>query len=249
MNVTAIDGTWSIVTASLTNGSSLQAQFAGGTPPALASLTPQLSLAAGATFTWTVQALVLSNGAPLAGQSVAWQTPSGGGIAPQGPAAAITNSSGIATQDPHRWPARRGPAVTINACLNGTSQCVAFTAYGARPEYAILQPSLRRHARSLAAPRTPSQIALRLLDMDGNPMAGGTVALYQALYAWTPPCAPHAVCAQGALLATQAATATSAIDGTVTFIPASLPGVATNLLGLAASGNSATVPIAITQNP
>jgi hypothetical protein len=32
--------TWSIVTASLTNGSSLQAQFAGGTPPVLASLTP-----------------------------------------------------------------------------------------------------------------------------------------------------------------------------------------------------------------
>src|SRR5208337_1258308 len=32
LNVTAVDGTWSIVTASLTNGSSLQAQFAGGTP-------------------------------------------------------------------------------------------------------------------------------------------------------------------------------------------------------------------------
>ena len=31
---------WSIVTASLTNGSSLQAQFTGGTPPVLASLTP-----------------------------------------------------------------------------------------------------------------------------------------------------------------------------------------------------------------
>ena len=85
--------------------------------------------------------------------------------------------------------------------------------------------------------------------MDGNPMAGGTVALYQALYAWSPPCPPHAVCTQGALLATQASTATSALDGTVTFTPASLPGVATNLLGLAASGNTATVNIAIEQHP
>ena len=51
MNVTAVDGTWSIVTAALTNGSSLQAQFCGGTPPALTSLTPMLSLAAGATVT------------------------------------------------------------------------------------------------------------------------------------------------------------------------------------------------------
>jgi hypothetical protein len=85
--------------------------------------------------------------------------------------------------------------------------------------------------------------------MDGNPMAGGTVALYQALYAWSPPCAAHIACTGGTLLATQAGTATSAVDGTVAFIPASLPGVATNMLGFAASGSAATVPIAIEQHP
>ena len=40
MNVTAVDGTASVVTASLTNGSSLQAHFSGGTPPVLTALTP-----------------------------------------------------------------------------------------------------------------------------------------------------------------------------------------------------------------
>ena len=145
-------------------------------------------------------------------------------------------------------PLAEGQTATINACLNGTSQCVAFTAYGARPEYALLE-AISGTSQTLAASGTPSQIALRLLDMDGNPMAGGTVALYQALYAWSPPCSPHTVCEQGALLATQAATATSAVDGSVTFTPASLPGVATNLLGLAASGNTATVNIAIEQHP
>jgi hypothetical protein len=248
MAVTAVDGTWSIITASLTNGSSLQAQFAGGTPPVLSSLTPRLFLAADATFTWTVEALVLNKGVPLAGQSVAWQTSSGRGITPQGPAAALTNSSGIATQTLTVGPLAEGQTVSINACLNGTSQCVAFTAYGARPEYALLEP-ISGTTQTLAASGTPSQIALRLLDLDGNPMAGGTVALYQALYAWSPPCAPHAVCTQGALLATQAATATTAVDGSVPFIPASLAGVATNLLGLAASGSTATVPIAIEQHP
>ncbi len=247
LNVTATDGKWSIITASLSNGSILQAQFAGGTPPTLAALTPQLSLAAGATFSWTVQALVLSSGAPIANQSVAWQT-SSTGIAPQGNAAALTTSSGIATQTLTVGPLIEGQQVSIKACLNGTSQCVAFTAYGARPEYAILRP-VSGVTQSLAAGATPSQITLRLLDMDGDLMAGGTVALYQALYAFTPPCAPPAICAQGALLAKQSSTATSAVDGTVTFIPTSLSGVATNLLGLAASGNSATVPIAITQNP
>jgi len=248
MNVTAVNNTWSIVTASLTNGSSLQAQFVGGTPPSLSVLTPQLSLAAGANFIWTVQALVLSNGVPVANQSVAWQTVSGSGITAQGPAAAITNSSGIATNTLTVGPLAEGQTASINACLNGTSQCVAFTAYGARPEYALLEP-VSGTSQSLAASGTPSQIVFRLLDMDGNPMAGGTVALYQALYAWSPPCTPNTVCTQGALLSTQASTATSAVDGTVIFIPASLPGVATNLLGLAASGNTTTVNINIEQHP
>jgi hypothetical protein len=92
---------------------------------------------------------------------------------------------------------------------------------------------------------TPSQIVLRVFDMDGNPMANGTVALYEALYAWVPPCEPHAVCEPGVLLATQSGTATSAIDGSVTFAPASLPGVATNLVGIAATGNEATVGVAV----
>ena len=247
MNVTAVDGTPSIVTASLTNGSSLQAQFSGGTPPLLASLTPQLSLAAGATFTWTVQALALNNGVPMGGQAVAWQA-TGSGITAQGSAAAITASNGIATRTLTAGPLTEGQLATATACLNGTSQCVTYTALGARPEYAILQ-AISGTAQSLAVSGTPSQIALRLLDMDGNPMAGGTVNLYQALYAWAPPCAPHGPCTEGNLLAAQVSSATSAIDGTVIFTPASLPGVATNLLGLAVSGNTASVNVAVEQHP
>ena len=247
MNVIACDATWSIVTASLNNGSGLQAHFSGGTPAVLTSLTPQLSLAAGATFTWTVQALVLSNSAPASGQSVAWQT-TGSGIVSLGFASAVTTSSGIATKTLTVGPLAEGQQATINACLNGTGQCVAFTAFGARPEYAFLQ-AISGTAQSLGTKATPSQIALRLLDMNGNPMAGGSVTLYQALYAWTPPCAPHGICAPAPLLATQAATAISALDGSVTFTPASHPGVATNLRAIAVSGNTATVNIAIEQHP
>jgi hypothetical protein len=247
INVTAVDATWSIVTAALTNGSSLQAHFTGGTPPVLASLTPQLSLAAGATFTWTVQALVLSSGLPLSGQSVAWQMPSSG-IGALGSTAAITGANGIAAKILTVGPLAEGQQVSATACLNGTSQCIAFNAFGSRPEYGLLE-AVSGTAQSLSMQSTPSQITLRLLDMDGNPMAGGSVELYQALYAWAPPCAAHGVCAQAPLLATQSATATSAIDGSVAFTPASLPGVATNLLGLAASGNAATVNVVVEQHP
>lgn len=247
MNATAVDNTWSIVTAKLTNGSSLQAQFVGGTPPTLASLTPMLSLAAGATTIWTVQTLVMNKGIPVSGQSVQWQT-SGSGISALGSASAITGSNGIAAKTLTVGPLAEGQQISATACLNGTSQCVTFNAYGARPEYAILR-SVSGTGQSLAVTGTASQITLRLLDMDGNPMAGGTVNLYQALYAWAPPCAAHGVCAQSELLATEATTATSALDGTVTFTPASLPGTATNLLGLAASGNTAIVNINVEQHP
>ena len=253
MNATAIDGTWSIVTASLTNGSSLQAQFQGGTPPVLASLSPTLSVAAGATVTWTAEALALNNGLPLSGQTVTWQTAASGITAENVTASlvtssgsATTNSSGIAALALTVGPLTEGQTVTATACLNGTSQCVTYTAYGARPEYATLE-AVSGTAQSLAVSGTPSQITLRVLDMDGNPMAGGTVALYQALYAWAPPCPAQGRCDQSELLATQSATATSAVDGSVTFSPASIPGVATDLLGLAVTGDAGSVNIAIVQ--
>ena len=245
MNVTAVDTSWSIVTASLTNNSNLQAQFCGGTPPVLANITPMLSLAAGATVTWTANALVLNNGLPLSNQSVAWQTAIG--ITASG-SGAVTNASGIASQALTVGPLTEGQTVTSSACLNGTGQCVPYTAFGARPELATLS-AVSGTTQSLAVTGTPGQITLRVLDNDGNPMAGGTVMLYQAIYAWTPPCAPHGRCAQAELLSNQVETATSAIDGTVTFVPASLAGVATNTLALAVTGNTGSVSIAIEQHP
>ena len=147
MNVMAADSAPSVVTASLLNGSSLQAHFAGGTPPTLRSLTPQLSLAAGATFTWTVQAMALTNGTPAAGQTINWQS-AGSGIAVSGSASAQTNSSGIAAKSLTVGPLPEGQTATITACVNGTNQCVTYSAFGARPEYAMFAGCLRHRAAS-----------------------------------------------------------------------------------------------------
>jgi hypothetical protein len=245
MNVTAVDGALSVVTASLTNGSRLEAEFSGGSPPELATLTPQLSLAAGATFAWNVQALALANGAAVPGQSVQWA--SAAGI--QAPAAAVlTNASGVAAQTLTVGPLAEGQLATIKACVNGTSSCAAFTAIGARPEYAMLR-AVSGTSQTIAASGTPSQIVLRVFDLDGNEMTGATVSLYQALYSWTPPCEPHTVCAPGVLLASQTASQISAIDGSVSFTPLSLPGVATDLVGIAATGNTSAVGASIQQGP
>jgi hypothetical protein len=224
-----------------------RAHFTGGTPPILSSLTPQFSLAAGSAFTWTVRALALSNGQPAPNQSVAWST-SATGIAALASTPALTNANGIATKALTVAPLAAGQSATISACVNGTSQCVAYTAFGARPEYAFLQP-IAGTAQTLAVTAAPAPISLRLLDNLDNPMAGGAVSLYQALYARTPLCSPHTVCTPGALLAAQTATTSSDINGAVTLSPLTLPGVSTSLTALAASGDTSTVQITIQQHP
>lgn len=246
MSVTAVNGSLAIVAASLTNGATVVTQFTGGTPPSLAAITGRLSVAAGATVAWTVQALVEKNGAPEGGQTVTWQNSQG--VELIGARAAVSNASGIATQQLKVGPLAEGQLQTVNACVNGTSQCVTFSALGSRPEYAVVVP-VSGTQQGVSVAQTPSQITLRVLDMDGNPMAAGVVTLYQSLYAWAPPCSAHGRCAQAELLATQTATAVSGLDGTVTFTPASLAGTATDLVGLAVTGDSSTSSVFVEQYP
>jgi hypothetical protein len=177
---------------------------------------------------------------------VNWQATAG--ITSTTNAAVATGANGIAARTLTVGPLSEGQQVASTACLNGTSQCVTFAAFGARPEFATIQ-EVSGTAQSLAASATPAMITLRVLDMNGNPMAGGTVTLYQALYAWAPPCGPHSRCVQSQLLATQTSTAISALDGTVSFTPATLAGVATNLVGVASTGNAGTLRIAVEQHP
>jgi hypothetical protein len=213
----------------------------------LAALLPKLWVAAGATVTWTVEALALDNGVSASGQTVIWQK-IGSGITAESSAAVLTNANGIAALALTVGPLTEGQTVTATACLNGTSQCVTYTAFGARSENATLE-AVSGTSQSLAVSGTPSQITLRVLDTGGNPMAGATVALYQALYAWAPPCPAHGRCAQSELLANGSATATSAVDGSVTFSPAVIRNVATDLLGQAVTGNTGSVNIAIEHGP
>jgi hypothetical protein len=195
---------------------------------------------------WTTQAMALTSGAPAPGQTVTWQ--SSGSISPQGAASATTDSNGVASKSLAVGPLAEGQQATSNACLNGTNQCVGFVALGARPEFAWLE-AVSGTAQTLSASGSPGMITLRVRDMNGSPMAGGAVTFYQSLYAWTPPCPPRGRCAQAQLLATQTTTAISALDGTVSFAPASIPGLATNLNALAATGNASAISIAVEQHP
>ena len=246
MQVTAVDGTWSIVTASLSNGASLQAQFAGGSTQSLSALTGRLSLAAGATIQWPVQALVESGGLPVSGQSVVWQSASGFTLI--GGSSATTDSSGIATKILTVGPLSKGQTASIQACVNGTSQCVSFSAFGARPEYATLH-AISGAAQSLSLSDTPAQISLRVLDMDGKNLAGAQVSLVETAWSWQPVCPTHGICAAAGMLAQQSASGSSAVDGSIRFTPLSVPDTATMVYGVASTGDSASVNLQIERKP
>ena len=246
MAVTATNTTPVVVTASLTSGASVQAHFYGGTAAALTALTPTLYLAAGATVQWPVQALVLSGGIPAAGQSVAWQ--SGTGITV--PGAAVTNAAGMANATLTVAGLAAGQTATSKACLNGTSTCVTFSAFGSRPEYATLAAvSGTNQSMQVGTAAAASPVVMRVLDMNGNAMAGGTVTVTQSLYAWTPPCPAHGRCAQPQLLATQTVAATSALDGSVSVTPLTLAGVATRVAGMASTGNAGSLGFSVETHP
>jgi hypothetical protein len=81
------------VSAWLKNGQGITSRFTGATAPGIAAVNPMLSLAAGAVFNWTVQAIVLSGGLPYADQTVTWLTGVGAtGIASK----TISGTNGIA---------------------------------------------------------------------------------------------------------------------------------------------------------
>ena len=246
IKVIANDATASVVTASLTNGASVQARFSGGPAPSLAALQSTLSVAAGASVDWTAQALVLSHGNPIGGQSVAWQSVPGLRVASSG--AAVTSVSGLASKALQVGPLAAGQETSSAACLNGTNQCISFTAIGARPEYGYLE-AVAGLTQAISIAATPTQITMRVRDMNGSPMAGATVTFSQAVYAWAPPCPPRGRCAQPQLLSKQSAAAASGLDGTVTFLPASIPGTATLTIGIAATGNTSTLNMAVEQHP
>ena len=245
LQVTATSTAIAVVTASLTDGASIQAHFYGGISPVVSALTSTLYLAAGAAIQWPVQALVLNGGVPLAGQQVTWQNVSG--ISAPAPPSQ-SNSAGVASATLTVGPLAEGATATSNACISGTSNCAAFSAFGSRPEFATLS-AVSGAGQSIPLGATPAPVVLRVQDMNGNPLAGATVTVTQALYSWAPPCPPHGRCAQAQLLMTESANLTSALDGSVTIAPLTSSGVPTSLQGIAATGNSSSLRFTVEQHP
>jgi hypothetical protein len=238
-----------VVTASLSNGASVQAHFKGIAAPQIAPLTGMLYLAQGAVFNWNPEAIVLTGGVPAPGQQVAWTANNGLSVVTQN---TMSDSQGMATGQLVAGPLPPTVTVQVNACLPGGTPggagCTAFVVASVHPEVAGLLP-VNGAGQVLSAEDTPSPVVLRVLDAAGHPMAGGIVNFYETLREWTPDCPASWRCPGSAVLATTSVQAISDADGLVTLVPLSQGGVPTRLEVLAVTGDTATVAFEIERHP
>ncbi len=235
--VTPNSGALAQITASLTSGSSVIAEFTGNLPPSIATLTANLYVAMGATVEWPVEAMVLNaSGAPVVGQAVAWSAGSAGVSLASGQNS--SGSGGLVSNQVAAGPLNVSTSATVNACLAGTTTCATFTVTPVDPETLGLAP-WSGTSQYTAASQTFTPVVLHVTDAFGNPVAGANVSFYETFDGWTEPCGIEGPCAPAPVLGQQVVQAISGIDGSVMLTPLSQSGLAGRLLVTAASSNGA----------
>ena len=256
--VTAGDGTTSLsvtantvpiaqITASLTNGSQVMAEFSGMAPPSIAPLTPNLYLALGAVTQWPVQALVLSPaGAPVAGQSVTWSSTMAGLTLAASQNA--SSSTGTAVNQIAAGPFTSSVAASLNACITGTGNCATFTVTPVHPASAALV-AWSGTSQYIAAGQTFAPVVLRVTDQFSHPLTGAVVSFAETFQGWTEPCPAQGRCPTPPVLAQQLVQETSGLDGTVVLTPLAPSGQAERLLVTAMTGSTATLTFELDAHP
>lgn len=247
LTVTPTSAALAQVTAALTDGAGVLAEFTGGAAPTISALTPSLYIAIGAKAQWTPQVLVLNNGSPTPGQIIAWIAGAGAGISPFA-SAGITAANGTAQTQITAGPLAAGATVPLYACLPGNTVCATLNVVSVHPETALLT-ALNGVGQTIAASQTPIPVTLRITDAIGHPMAGGVVTFYETLKQWTPACPAHGRCPPAATLGTDAVQAISGADGLVTLVPMTGHGQPTRLEVMAVTGEQATISFEIEQHP
>jgi hypothetical protein len=234
------------VTASLTNGATVLAEFTGTAPPSINAVVPNLWLAIGASAQWNAQGLVLNNGAPLSGQTVTW-TSMAAGVTVLTPGS-VSNSGGVASSQLATGPLGSGDVVSVEACLAVTAGCTQFTVTAVHTQTAALA-AVSGTSQTVSSAQSLAPVVLRVTDAVGHPMACGIVTFYETLTAWTPPCPEHGRCPAAQVLSQQTLQATSADDGSVILTPLSNGGQPVGLAVTAVTGDSAVLSFELEQYP
>ncbi|MEZ2347112.1 IPT/TIG domain-containing protein [Terriglobus sp. RCC_193] len=232
------------VRAVSSGGSAVQASFtATAVSRAVTLLRPTEYVAAGAGAVFTPAVVVTENGAAAAGTSVMWtaSTTRAGFTA----SVSMANASGL-SNIATTGSLRDGEAATVQACAWSTvcSMQNLIGVAAANLRVAVVSGD----AQSLSATDSLSRVALRVLDTYGNPVAGATVAVYQAASGWQPPCTTGR-CATAPVYGTMASSVVSDDDGLVTVLPLQYANTAAVTKITASVGTQGAITITLVKTP
>ncbi len=246
MSVTPTTSAATQISAALSDGASVMAEFDGGTPPQIAA-TNTLYIAIGAQgVSWTPTAIVLSGGAPVQGAAVRWVGGTGAQVAAT--ANTTSNAAGMASTTVTAGPLAAGGTASVYACQSQSSVCATFTISAVHTELATLLP-VSGVGQSLTAGGTPMLITLEVIDGVGHPVAGATVNFYQQMTAWQPPCPAQGRCPAPQQLGSLATSVTSDANGLVTLTPMASGGQAVAVNVLATVGQAGTLNFSVVEHP
>ena len=232
------------VRAVSSGGSAIQASFtATAVSRAVTLLRPTEYVAAGSGVTFMPAVTVTENRVVVAGASVVWTaSTSRAGFTSSVSAANAGGLSSIATTGA----LRDGEAATVQACawttVCGTQTLIAVAAANLRA--AVVSGD----AQSRSATDSLNDVALRVLDTYGNPVAGATVAVYQAVSGWQPACTSGR-CATAPVYGTSTSSTISDDDGLVTVSPLQYANTAAVTKITASVGTQGAITVTLVKTP
>jgi hypothetical protein len=225
-------------------GSAVQASFtATSVTRAVTLLRPTEYVAAGSGATFTPAVDVTENGAAAAGASVIWtaSTLRAGISSSLSTAGAGGLSKIVATGS-----LRDGEAATVQACAWSTV-CSTQNLIGV-PAGNLRMAVVSGDAQSWSATDSLGNVALRVLDTSGNPVAGAAVAVYQAVSGWQPTCTTGR-CANAPVYGTAVSNGVSDDDGLVTVSPLQYANTAAVTKITASVGTQGAVTVTLVKTP
>ena len=215
-------GTLTITATEISGGATVQLSLTDVSPVQSASFLPTaVYVAAGASGTWVPTLIAYLTGVPTSGVAATWTA--GPGVALQS-SQAVTGPNGGATATLTLGPIASGAVLTVNACAWG-SQCATWSLFGVDPsqlQFGIVSGA----GQSVPASASLGALNLMVTDNIGHPVQDATVSVHQRVLGWESPCSTPGRCAAAPVLASTETVAISGADGSLSFQPLEVAGIA-----------------------
>jgi hypothetical protein len=178
-------------------------------------------VAEGASVPQTLSVAATVNGIAAPGQPVHWAQAGGYALAA---ADTLTDASGTTSVVATLGPLASGAQASATACA-WTKICVVFSAAGV-PVDSMQALILSGAQQSITGAAAFTPVVVQVVDAAGHSVTGAAVSIYQTLTALDVTCPAQGRCPAAPILASNAQVMNSASDGTITFTPLSLAGLA-----------------------